>query len=130
MAERQAPRGREIGKVRIVAIVHADALGETVSPLVTVLPLATPTRTGLRLWRVSVPARDRLQQDCQAMVAQPWALDRARLGDWPLTRLTAAEMARVKLGCGWRWGCGEGALRWATRGYRLAEPFFPNDRNR
>jgi mRNA interferase MazF len=40
-------------------------------------------------------ARDRLHQDCQVMVDQPRTLDRNRLGEGPLTRLTAQEQAQV-----------------------------------
>ena len=47
--------------------------------------------------RVLIRARDRLQQDCQVMVEQPRTLDRGRLGEGPLTRLTSQELAQVNL---------------------------------
>jgi mRNA interferase MazF len=43
-----------------------------------------------------VSARDRLLKDSQVVVDQPRALDRARLGDGPLTTLTDAEMTAVE----------------------------------
>ena len=39
-----------------------------------------------------IPARDRLLRECWAMAEQPRALDRNRIGEGPLTRLSAAEM--------------------------------------
>jgi mRNA interferase MazF len=98
VANLNPPRGRETGKIRPVLVVQADALDSSVTPLVVVLPLTTQVRPGLRLWRVTVAARDRLRQDCQVMLDQPRALDRARLGDGPLTSLTASEMASVEQG--------------------------------
>jgi mRNA interferase MazF len=61
-----------------------------------VLPLTTRVYPRFKLWRVSIPARDRLKQDCQIIVDQPRALDRTRFGDGPLTALTAEEMETVE----------------------------------
>lgn len=66
------------------------------APLVIVLPLTTQVYPPFRLWRVNIPARDRLKQDCQVIVDQPRALDRARFGDGPLTALTPEEMETVE----------------------------------
>jgi mRNA interferase MazF len=41
---------------------------------------------------VPISARDRLLRECWAMAEQPRALDRNRIGEGPLTRLSAAEM--------------------------------------
>jgi mRNA interferase MazF len=89
-------RGREIGKIRPVLIVQADELIEADTPMVVVLPLTTHVYPQFRLWRVTVPARDRLRDDCQIVVDQPRALDRTRIGDGPLTVLTSAELATVE----------------------------------
>lgn len=96
VANLNPPRGRETGKVQPVLVVQADELNADVTPLVIVLPLTTQVRQNLRLWRVTIPARDRLRQDCQVMVDQPRALDRARFGDGPLTALTREEMEQVE----------------------------------
>ena len=88
-------RGAEIGKVRPVLVIQVDELGEEVTPTVVVLPLTTKVRPGLRHWRVTLPARDRLLKPCQVLTDQPRTLDRQRLGDGPLTRLSAAEMGAV-----------------------------------
>ena len=61
-----------------------------------VVPLTTQMRRGAELLRVLIPARERLVRDSYAMAEQPRALDRARLGEGPLTRLTAEELLRLE----------------------------------
>ncbi|MCB2262792.1 MAG: type II toxin-antitoxin system PemK/MazF family toxin [Candidatus Thiosymbion ectosymbiont of Robbea hypermnestra] len=90
------PRGQEIGKLRPVLIMQADRLSSEFTPMVVVLPLTTRVYPTFKIWRVSVPARDRLRKPCQVITDQPRALDRARIGDGPLTSLTPAEMAAVE----------------------------------
>lgn len=46
--------------------------------------------------RVLIPARDRLLRECWAMAEQPRALDRNHIGEGPLTRLSADEMAALE----------------------------------
>lgn len=89
-------RGREIGKIRPVLIVQGDELIDADTPMVVVLPLTTHVYPEFRLWRITVPARDRLRDDCQIVVDQPRALDRTRIGDGPLTVLTPAELGAVE----------------------------------
>ena len=69
--------GAEVGKVR---------------PVVVVVPLTTQRRRGAEALRVPISARDRLLRECWAMAEQPRALDRNRISEGPLTRLSAAEM--------------------------------------
>ncbi|HEY8264928.1 MAG TPA: type II toxin-antitoxin system PemK/MazF family toxin [Steroidobacteraceae bacterium] len=89
-------RGREIGKIRPVLIMQADELNDAGTPMVVVLPLTTHVYPEFRLWRITVSARDRLKDACQVVVDQPRALDRARIGDGPLTTLSVAELASVE----------------------------------
>jgi mRNA interferase MazF len=89
-------RGREIGKIRPVLILQADELLEAGTPMVVVLPLTTQVYPEFKLWRITVTARDRLKESCQIVVDQPRALDRARLGNGPLTILTRTELAAVE----------------------------------
>jgi mRNA interferase MazF len=91
-------RGREMGKVRPVLVVQGDELLQAGSPTIVVLPLTTRVQPQLRLLRITLPARDRLQQDCQVVVDQPRTVDRRRIGDGPLTRLTPAELDAVDRG--------------------------------
>lgn len=66
----------EVGKVRPVVVIQADPLTEAL--------------------RVHVAARDRLLRDSYAMAEQPRALDRTRIGEGPLTTLSAEEMAALE----------------------------------
>ena len=98
VANLNPPRGRETGKIRPVLVIHADELLLPGAELVVVLPLTTQIRPLLKLLRVAIPARDRLREACQVMVDQPRTLDRERIGEGPLTTLTATEMAAVESG--------------------------------
>ena len=89
-------RGREIGKIRPVLIIQADELIDAALPMIVVLPLTTQVYPEFKLWRISVPARDRLKEACQIVVDQPRALDRERVGDGPLTMLTRTELGAVE----------------------------------
>jgi mRNA interferase MazF len=89
-------RGSEIGKIRPVLILQADFLIEQGEPTIIVLPLTTQVRKSKEPLHVTVPARDRLLQTCQVMPEQPRTLDRARLADGPLTRLSPEEMEAVE----------------------------------
>lgn len=96
VANLNPPRGRELGKLRPVVVMQADELIASGSTMVIVRPLTTRVYPGFRRWRITVSARDRLLKDSQVVVDQPRALDRARLGDGPLTTLTDAEMTAVE----------------------------------
>lgn len=89
-------RGSEVGKIRPVLILQADFLIEQGDPTVIVLPLTTQVRKSKEPLHVTVPARDRLRQDCQVMPELPRTLDRTRLADGPLTTLTPEEMRAVE----------------------------------
>jgi len=89
-------RGREVGKIRPVLILQADFLLAEGEPTVIVLPLTTQVRDSKEPLHVTIPARDRLRETCQAMTEQPRTLDRQRLLDGPLTRLTRDEMSAVE----------------------------------
>lgn len=89
-------RGREIGKTRPVLIIQDDAFTESRTPMVIILPLSTQAYPSFKRWRISIAPRERLLKVCQVIVDQPRALDRIRLGEGPLTTLTAEEMAAVE----------------------------------
>ncbi len=89
-------QGAEVGKVRPVVVIQADLLTDAGIPTVLVVPLTTQMRRGAELLRVLIPARERLVRDSYAMAEQPRALDRARLGEGPLTRLTAEELLKLE----------------------------------
>jgi mRNA interferase MazF len=89
-------RGREIGKIRPVLILQADFLTDQGESTIIVLPLTTQVRKSKEPLHVTIPARDRLEQDCQVVPEQPRTLDRNRLADGPLTRLTSEELLAVE----------------------------------
>jgi len=89
-------RGAETGKIRPVLIVQADFLIAQGDPTLVVLPLTTQVRPSKEPLHVTIPARDELEQTCQVMPEQPRTLDRKRLIEGPLTRLTDDEMRRVE----------------------------------
>jgi mRNA interferase MazF len=89
-------RGAEVGKVRPVLIVQANFLIAQGDPTVIVLPLTTQVRASKEPLHVTIPARDELAQTCQVMPEQPRTLDRKRLIEGPLTRLTDDELRSVE----------------------------------
>jgi mRNA interferase MazF len=86
----------EIGKIRPVVIFQENRLIAAALPTVIVVPLTSQLRKGLEPLRVAVRARDRLVQDCHVMVEQIRAIDRTRIGDGPLTKLSAEEMTELE----------------------------------
>ncbi len=89
-------QGVEVGKVRPVVVIQADALTEAGIATLLVVPLTSQRRHGAEALRVLIPARDRLLRECWAMAEQPRALDRNRISEAPLIRLSAAAMAVLK----------------------------------
>ena len=89
-------QGAEVGKVRPVVVIQADALTEAGLATLLVVPLTSQRRRGAEALRVPIHARDRLLRECWAMAEQPRALDRNRIGEGPLTRLSAEEMAALE----------------------------------
>jgi len=89
-------RGAEIGKIRPVLVIQEDALGPEVTQTVVVLPLTSQVRETVQHLRCTLPARDRLRRPCQVLIDQPRTLDRNRIGEGPLTRLTEQEMTAVE----------------------------------
>jgi mRNA interferase MazF len=89
-------RSAEVGKVRPVLIIQADFLIAQGEPTIVVLPLTAQVRASKEPLHVTIPKRDDLEQACQVMTEQPRTLDRERLIEGPLTRLTADEMRLVE----------------------------------
>lgn len=89
-------KGAEIGKQRLVVVLQEDQLLATGLRTVIIIPLTTQYRPSFAPMRIRIATRDRLLQDCYAMVEHPRALDRSRFGEGPLTQLTPEEMAAVE----------------------------------
>jgi mRNA interferase MazF len=91
-------RGSEAGKIRPALIVQADWLTSAGTGTVIALPLTTQLRKASEPLRVLLTARERLLLDSHIVVEMPRALDKTRIGEGPLTRLTAEEMRAVDRG--------------------------------
>jgi len=89
-------QGAEVDEVRPLVVIQADALTEAGLATLLVVPLTSQRRRGAEALRVLIPARDRLLRECWAMAEQPRALDRNHIGEGPLTRLSAEEMAALE----------------------------------
>lgn len=89
-------RGAEIGKVRPVLIVQADFLIAQGDPTIIVLPMTTQVRRSKEPLHITISARDDLENTCQIMPEAPRTLDRRRLIEGPLTRLTDRETQAVE----------------------------------
>lgn len=96
VANLNPPRGTEIGKIRPVLIIQENALTSIKESMVIVLPLSTQVYPKFNKWRITINARERLLRDCQVIIDQPRALDKSRIGDGPLTKLTAEELTSVE----------------------------------
>ena len=88
--------GSEVGKTRPVLVIQADWLTAQGAPTVVIVPLSTQVRPELAPLRVTIPARDRLLKDCQAIPEKLRALDRRRFGAGPLARISEAELTLVE----------------------------------
>ncbi len=88
-------QGAEVGKLRPVVVVQADPLTQAGLATLLVVPLTSQWRPGTEALRVPIRARDRLLSDSYAMAEQLRAIDHARLGEGPLTSLTAAEITAL-----------------------------------
>lgn len=98
LANLNPPRGREIGKIRPVVVIQAPELDAGATPMIVVLPMTTKIIDGLKRFRITIKARDRLKQDSQIVTDQPRALDRSRMVDGPLATLTPDEMTGAESG--------------------------------
>jgi len=89
-------KGSETGKIRPVVVFQENRLIAAGLPTVIVIPLTTQLRKGLEPLRVAIPSRGRLGKDCHVMTEQIRALDRSRIGEGPLTKLTSDEMLALE----------------------------------
>ena len=91
-------KGTEVGKIRPVVILQENRLIAAGLRTIIIVPLTSQLRQGLEPLRVAIRARDRLAQDCHVMLEQIRTIDRMRIGDGPLTKLTSEEMKALEKG--------------------------------
>ncbi|HMB60915.1 MAG TPA: type II toxin-antitoxin system PemK/MazF family toxin [Xanthomonadales bacterium] len=91
-------KGGEPGMVRPCLVIQTDALNDSAHRTTTVLPLTTRLLNDSFPMRVTIEARDKLQQTSQIMVDQVRSIDRNRFTSDTLTILKNHEMALVEAG--------------------------------
>jgi len=89
-------RGAEIGKVRPVIVLTQTPLIETGLPVLFVVPLSSQNWPELNAMRVEITARERLLKTSYAVLEQARSIDRNRINNTILTRLTQTELRQIE----------------------------------
>lgn len=89
-------RGAEVGKVRPVLIMQADWLDLPKSGTVVILPLTSKVDPLLEPLHPTLPAREGLRHASQALPDQIRTLDRRKIGQGPVARVSPLEMEAVE----------------------------------
>jgi len=95
LANLDPKRGTEPGKTRPVLIVQAQALLDAQHPSTLIIPLTTVLSEGAEPLRIRIHAAGRLRRTSDLLIDQLRAIDNRRLVQGPMTKLSAALMARV-----------------------------------
>ena len=95
LANLDPKQGTEPGKTRPVLIVQAQALLDAHHPSTLIVPLTTNLVNDAEPLRLRIAATDRLRRDSDLLIDQLRAIDNRRLVQGPMTKLSAALMARV-----------------------------------
>lgn len=96
VANLNANKGKEIGKIRPVLVVQEERLLSAGLPTILVVPLTTQFRPSFEALRIRIGARDRLLRDSFVAIEHVRSLDRSRFSEGPLTMLDPGEMASVE----------------------------------
>ena len=89
-------RGTEPGKTRPVLIVQSQPLLDADHPSTVIIPLTANLIEDAAPLRIRVPAAGKLQHDSDLLVDQVCAIDCARIGQGPLTRVAPALMEKIE----------------------------------
>lgn len=95
LANLDPKQGTEPGKTRPVLIVQAQALLDAHHPSTLIVSLTTNLVNDAEPLRLRIAATDRLRRDSDLLIDQLRAIDNRRLVQGPMTKLSAALMARV-----------------------------------
>ena len=85
----------EPGKVRPVLVLQTDLLNDAGHPSTLVMPLTTNLIDNMRLLRIRVPKRGKLEQDSDLLIDQVRAIDNERFTSGVLAELSGEEMEKV-----------------------------------
>lgn len=88
-------RGTEVGKLRPVAVLTAQALLDTDPPVIFICPLSSRSDPAFQALHLSLPGRDRLLRQSYALVEHCRAVSRQRLLPDRLAMLTPAEIGHI-----------------------------------
>jgi mRNA interferase MazF len=91
-------RGAEVAKTRPVLVVQEYSLTASGHRTVIVLPLTSQVQPEYEPAHVTIPARAGLRERSQVMTDSPRTLDRERLLNGPLARISTSEMRAVEKG--------------------------------
>ena len=89
-------KGTEAGKIRPAVILQSDCLNNAEHPSTIVIPLTTQLIANAAPLRLTLKARDKLQQDSDIMIDQPRAIDNQRITSDKLTFLTETELTTLE----------------------------------
>jgi len=89
-------KGTEAGKIRPAVILQTNYLNDVEHPSTIVIPLTTQLIAKAAPLRLTIKARDKLQQDSDMMIDQPRAIDNQRITSDKLTSLYEAELITLE----------------------------------
>jgi mRNA interferase MazF len=89
-------KGTEAGKIRPAVILQTNYLNDAQHPSTIVIPLTTQLITNAAPLRLSLKARDSLQQNSDIMIDQPRAIDNQRITSDKLTSLSETELTLLE----------------------------------
>ena len=95
LADLNPKRGTELGKIRPVLSVQAQALLDAQHPSTLIVPLTTVLIDGAEPLRIRVPAAGHLRRTSDLLIDQLRAIDNRRLVEGPLTKLSATLMKQI-----------------------------------
>ena len=96
LAKFNPAKGSEPGKVRPCVVIQTDDLNTSIHRTVTVLPFTTQLLDNALPMRVTIKARDKLEQNSQVMIDQIQTVDVGRFTSDTLTTLNENEMRLVE----------------------------------
>ncbi|MFZ2727486.1 MAG: type II toxin-antitoxin system PemK/MazF family toxin [Methylococcaceae bacterium] len=85
-------KGTEAGKIRPAVILQSNYLNDAAHPSTIVIPLTTQIIPKASPLRLTIIARDKLQQTSDIMLDQPRAIDNQRITSEKLTSLFETEL--------------------------------------
>ena len=86
-----------IGKIRPVIFLTQTALIDAGLPMIFVIPLSTQYWPELKALRVAIAPRERLLKTSYAVLEQARSIDKSRIENTVLTRLTQQELNEIEL---------------------------------